>query len=172
MSDEEQVPVDAPPTGDGSTLHHLDAVELKSLGFVAVLFYATAFFVLALAITAVWLFAAALGLISQVEDFMRSVGFRGFRLVGPEVVLGFVLLLLAVVLFLTVMTLIAGAFYNLLGTGKNGIRVRTSVVDSEDAPAATDAPAETPVDAPSASPIKLEAKPEGTEGGEPEAVAG
>jgi hypothetical protein len=114
---------------DRSTIHHVDAVELRSLGVVAGLFYLTAFLVLALAIAGVWLFAASLGLISQVEDFMRSVGFRGFRLVGPEVILGFVLLLAALVVFLTVMTLVAGAFYNLLGTGRHGIRFRMTVVE-------------------------------------------
>jgi hypothetical protein len=127
---------------EGSTVHHLDAIELKSLGCVSGLFYFTAFLVLALAIVAVWVFAASLGLISQVEDFMRSVGFRGFRIVGPEVVLGFVLILLALVLFLTVMTLIAGAFYNILGTGRRGIKVRTSVVERR--PRTVDAPVDEP----------------------------
>ena len=115
---------------DRSTIHHVDAVELRSLGVVAGLFYLTAFLVLALAIAGVWLFAASLGLISQVEDFMRSVGFRGFKLVGPEVILGFILVLAALVAFLTVMTLVAGAFYNLLGTGKHGIRFRSTVVEA------------------------------------------
>jgi Transmembrane domain of unknown function (DUF3566) len=115
---------------DGSMVHHVDAVELRSLGVVAGLFYLTAFLVLALAIAGVYLFAASLGLISQVEDFMRSVGFRGFKFVGPEVILGFVLILAALVVFLTVMTLVAGAFYNLLGTGKHGVRFRTTVVEA------------------------------------------
>jgi hypothetical protein len=113
---------------DESTLHHVDAIDLRSLGVVAGLFYLTAFLVLALAIVGVWLFAAALGLISQLEDFMRSIGFRGFRLVGPEVIIGFVLILAALVVFLTVMTLVAAAFYNLLGTGRRGVRIRTSPV--------------------------------------------
>ena len=111
-------------------VHHVDAVELRSLGVVAGLFYFTAFLVLALAVAGVYLFAASLGLISQVEDFMRSVGFRGFKFVGPEVILGFVLILAALVVFLTVMTLVTGAFYNLLGTGKHGVRFRTTVVEA------------------------------------------
>ena len=115
---------------DRSMIHHVDAVELRSLGVVAGLFYFTAFLVLALAVAGVYLFAASLGLISQVEDFMRSVGFRGFKFVGPEVILGFVLILAALVVFLTVMTLVAGAFYNLLGTGKHGVRFRTTVVEA------------------------------------------
>jgi hypothetical protein len=160
---------------DGSTVHHLDAVDLRSLGLVAALFYFTAFLVLALAIVGVWLFAAGLGLISQVEDFMRSVGFRGFHLVGPEVILGFVLILAALVVFLTVMTLVAGAFYNLLGTTRHGVRVRTSVVPPRVQPAAAeDEPA------PSATPFVFEpvvdssdeadAEPASDE--KPEAVAG
>ncbi len=124
---------------DESTLHHVDAVDLRSLGVVAGLFYLTAFLVLALAVVAVWIFAASLGLISQVEDFMRSIGFRGFRLVGPEVILGFVLILGALVVFLTVMTLVAAAFYNLLGTGRRGVRIRTSVVHPD--PTVADEPA-------------------------------
>ncbi len=116
---------------DESSVHHVDAVDLRSLGVVSGLFYFTAFLVLALAIAGVWLLAAGLGLISQLEEFMRSIGFRGFRLVGPEVVLGFVLLLGALVVFLTVMTLIAGAFYNLLGSSRRGVRVRLSPVHPE-----------------------------------------
>jgi hypothetical protein len=138
---------------DESTVHHVDSVDLRSLGVVAGLFYLTAFLVLALAVVAVWLFAASLGLISQVEDFMRSIGFRGFRLVGPEVILGFVLILGALVVFLTVMTLVAAAFYNLLGTGRRGVRIRTSVVHPQPARAEQEAePARPVVIEPAAAP--------------------
>ena len=131
-TDDDVDPFEAEPDelDDRSMIHHVDAVELRSLGVVAGLFYFTAFLVLALAVAGVYLFAASLGLISQVEDFMRSVGFRGFKFVGPEVILGFVLILAALVVFLTVMTLVGGAFYNLLGTGKHGVRFRTTVVEA------------------------------------------
>jgi hypothetical protein len=84
---------------------------------------------------------------------MRSIGFRGFRLVGPEVILGFVLILGALVVFLTVMTLVAAAFYNLLGTGRRGVRIRTSVVHPQPARAEQEAePARPVVIEPAAAP--------------------
>jgi len=176
---------------DESTVHHVDAIDLRSLGVVAGLFYLTAFLVLALGVAAVWLFAAGLGLISQVEDFMRSIGFRGFRLVGPEVILGFVLILASLVVFLTVMTLVAAAFYNFLGMGRRGVRIRTSVVhpepaseleaDTEDAEPVAPVVIDPVADAPPARgenneeeepnhEAEQEEKPGG--GSEPEAVAG
>ena len=184
MRDETDVPElevdDDPDMHDESMVHHVDAIDLRSLGVVAGLFYLTAFLVLALAVVAVWLFAASLGLISQVEDFMRSIGFRGFRLVGPEVILGFVLILGALVVFLTVMTLVAAAFYNLLGTGRRGVRIRTTVVHPE--PSSADAAATPLVIEPVAeAPEPTDEKDEAAEGGDadesddgpkPEAVAG
>ena len=61
---------------DRSMVHHVDGSSRGRSAVVAGLFYFTAFLVLALVVAGVYLFAASLRLISQVEDFMRSVGFR------------------------------------------------------------------------------------------------
>jgi len=113
------------------TLQRVDSIELRSLALVAGLFYLTAFLVLGCAVAIVWIFAASTGFISQLEEFMQDIGFRDFRLVAPEVILGFLILILALVLFLTVMTVLAGAFYNILGVGNRGIRIRTTILERE-----------------------------------------
>ena len=63
-----------------------------------------------------------LGIVGRVEEFMRSIGFRGFRFAGFEVVVGSILLCVAAVAFLTVMTVLAAAFLNLLGGHERGVR--------------------------------------------------
>lgn len=113
------------------TVQRVDSIDLRSLALVAGLFYLTAFLVLAGAVALVWIFAASTGFISQLEEFMQDIGFRDFRLAAPEVIFGFVILIVALVLFLTVMTLLAGAFYNMLGMGKSGIRIRTTILQRE-----------------------------------------
>jgi len=92
---------------------------------VAFLFYATAFGVLAAALAVVWLMTEALGLVGQFEDFMSGIGFRGFRIMSPLVVLGVLLVFGALAVFLTLLTLFAAALYNL--SARHGGAVRFTV---------------------------------------------
>ncbi len=104
--------------------HRLEGFELRSVAGIALQFYASTFAVLAIGVVLVWIGVSMLGIIGRVEEFMRSIGFRGFRFAGFEVVVGSILLCVAAVAFLTVMTVLAAAFLNLLGRHERGVRVR------------------------------------------------
>ena len=131
----------APATGwHLEPTHRLAGFELRSVASTALLYYACAFVVLALGVVLVWVGANLLGVVGRVEEFMRSVGFREFHFAGFEIIVGGVLLCVAAVAFLTVMTVLAAAFYNLLGRAgehpDRGVKLRLAPLE-----AATTAPA-------------------------------
>lgn len=117
--------------------HHLEGFELRSVARVAVWYYACALAVLAAGVVVAWLAAVALGLVGRAEEFMRSIGFRDFTFVGIEVIAGGVLLALAAMVFLTAMTVLAAACYNLLRRPGREVGVRITPVGAR-APEPTD----------------------------------
>jgi transmembrane protein DUF3566 len=117
--------------------HQLDGIELRSLAGFAALFYGVAFMALAAGLAVVWVIAWAAGLVGKFEEFMRSIGFRDFQIVGPKLIFGGLLLALALIVFLTVMTVLAGALYNAMANTGRAVRVRVSaapLVDSDPPP--------------------------------------
>lgn len=125
--------VDTPAPAVGWHLeptHRLAGFELRSVASTALLYYACAFVVLALGVVLVWTGANLLGVVGRVEEFMRSIGFRGFHFAGFEIIVGGVLLCVAAVAFLTVMTVLAAAFYNLLGRPDRGVKLRLAPLEA------------------------------------------
>jgi hypothetical protein len=104
--------------------HQLEGIELRSLAWFSAMFYAAAFAALGLGLVVVWFLAWIVGLVGQFEAFMQSIGFRDFQLMGPKLIFGALLLALALVVFLTVMTVLAGALYNVMASNGRTIRVR------------------------------------------------
>jgi hypothetical protein len=124
---------DAPAPQSGWRLeptHRLAGFELRSVASTALLYYACAFAVLALGVVLVWFGASMFGIVGRVEEFMRSIGFRGFHFAGFEVIAGGILLCVAAVAFLTVMTVLAAAFYNLLGRPERGVKLCLAPIPS------------------------------------------
>jgi hypothetical protein len=118
--------------------HQLDGIELRSLAGFAALFYGVAFMALAAGLAVVWVIAWAAGLVGKFEEFMRSIGFRDFQIVGPKLIFGGLLLALALIVFLTVMTVLAGALYNAMANTGRTVRVRVSaapLIDPDPPPA-------------------------------------
>jgi hypothetical protein len=104
--------------------HRLEGLELRSVAGVALLYYSCIFGVLTLGTAIMWLGVSQLGLVGSVEAFMRDIGFRGFHISGIEVIAGGALLSAAAVTFLAVVTVVAAAFYNIIGRPGRGIAVR------------------------------------------------
>ena len=136
--------VDAPAPQLGRHLeptHRLEGFDLRSVASTALLYYACAFVVLSLGVVLVWVGASVFGVVGHVEDFMRSIGFRDFHVAGFKIIMGAVLVCVAVVTFLTVMTVLAAAFYNLLGRPNRGLRLRLTPIVAEEIADALAAPA-------------------------------
>jgi Transmembrane domain of unknown function (DUF3566) len=124
----EALPAEAPTVTSESFVvtptHQLEGIELRSLAVFAALFYGAAFVALGIGIAVVWFFAWIVGLVGQFEEFMQSIGFRDFQLVGPRVIFGGLVLALALVVFLTVMTVLAAALYNVMASNGRTVRMR------------------------------------------------
>jgi len=118
--------------------HRLEGFELRSVTRAALRYYACAFAVLAISVVIVWLGASMLGIVGRIEGFMRSIGFRGFQFAGFQVIVGGILLCIAGVAFLTVMTVLAAMFFNLLGRSECGVGIR--LVPISPVPVAAEAP--------------------------------
>src|SRR5688572_1138264 len=118
--------VDAPALQAATRLeptHRLAGFDLRSVASTALLYYSCVFVVLALGVVMLWVVTHLLGVVGRVEEFMRSIGFRGFHIAGFQIIMGGVLLCVAAVAFLTVMTVLAAAFYNLLGRPDRGVKL-------------------------------------------------
>lgn len=115
---------EALPEAVVSPTHQLRGIDLRSLTSFALLFYGAVAGALALGIATVWVGASLVGVVAQFEEFMQSIGFRGFRVIGPELIFGGLLLALALVLFLTVITVLAAGFYNVMASHGRGVKVR------------------------------------------------
>jgi hypothetical protein len=109
---------------DVAPTHQLEGIELRSLASFAALFYGAAFVALGVGIAVVWILASIAGLVGRFEEFMQSIGFRDFQVIGPKVILGGLLLAAALVVFLTVMTVLAGALFNVMANSGRTVRVR------------------------------------------------
>jgi hypothetical protein len=133
----DRTPTDAPSPDDPRSIgwrveptHRVEGFELRSVARASLRYYAGAFAALALAVVLACVGASAVGAVSRVEHFMRSIGFRGFHFAGFEVILGGVLLCVAGVVFFTVMTVLAAAFYNLPGRAKAGVGIRLEPISA------------------------------------------
>jgi hypothetical protein len=107
------------------------SVDLWSVLKVSICFYLCALIVLLVAGVLLWWVASAAGVISSVESFVGDlVNNKDFRLLSWEVLRAATLIGLVVVCLLTVMTVLAAAFYNLFSELLGGVEV--TVVEQEE----------------------------------------
>ena len=106
------------------------SVDLWSVLKVAICFYLCALIVMLVAGVMLWWVASAAGVVTSVESFVGElVNNKDFRLLSWEVLRAATLIGLVVVCLLTVMTVLAAAFYNLFSELLGGIEV--TVVEQE-----------------------------------------
>src|SRR3954464_4152205 len=107
------------------------SVDLWSVLKVAICFYLCALIVILVAGVMLWWIASAAGVIASVESFVGElVNNKDFRLLSWEVLRASTLIGLVVVCLLTVLTVLAAAFYNMFSELLGGIEV--TVVEQEE----------------------------------------
>ena len=107
------------------------SVDLWSVLKVSICFYLCALIVLLVAGVMLWWIASAAGVISSVESFVGDlVSNKSFRFLSWEVLRAATLIGLVVVCILTVLTVLAAAFYNLFAELLGGVEV--TVVEQEE----------------------------------------
>ena len=107
------------------------SVDLWSVLKVAICFYLCALIVMLVAGVMLWWLASAAGVISNVEKFVGDlVNNEDFRFLSWEVLRAGTLVGLVFVCILTVLTVMAAAFYNLFSELLGGVEV--TVVEQEE----------------------------------------
>lgn len=107
------------------------SLDLWSVLKVSICFYLCTLIVMLVAGVMLWWIASAAGVISSVESFVgQLVNNKGFRLLSWQVLRAATLIGLVVVCLLTVVTVLAAAFYNLFSELLGGIEV--TVVEQEE----------------------------------------
>ena len=107
------------------------SLDLWSVLKVSICFYIAALIVLLVSGTILWWIASAAGLIGNIEDFIGElVEDEAFRLLSWQVLRASTLIGLVIVCILTVLTVLAAAFYNLFSELLGGVEV--TVVEQEE----------------------------------------
>ena len=107
------------------------SVDLWSVLKVAICFYLCALIVILVAGVMLWWVASAAGVVASIESFVGElVNNKDFRLLSWEVLRAATLIGLVVVCLMTVVTVLAAAFYNLFSELLGGIEV--TVVEQEE----------------------------------------
>jgi uncharacterized membrane protein len=107
------------------------SVDLWSVLKVAICFYLCALIVMLVAGVLLWWIASAAGVVASIESFVgQLVNNKDFRLLSFQVLRAATLIGLVVVCLLTVITVLAAAFYNLFSELLGGIEV--TVVEQEE----------------------------------------
>jgi Transmembrane domain of unknown function (DUF3566) len=107
------------------------SVDLWSVLKVSICFYLCALIVMLVAGVLLWWVASAAGVVTSIESFVgQLVNNKDFRLLSWEVLRAATLIGLVIVCILTVLTVLAAAFYNLFSELLGGIEV--TVVEQEE----------------------------------------
>ena len=107
------------------------SVDLWSVLKVSICFYLCALIVLLFSSVMLWWIASAAGVVGSVERFIGElVNNKDFRFLSWEVLRAATLIGLVIVCILTVVTVLAAAFYNLFSELLGGVEV--TVVEQEE----------------------------------------
>jgi hypothetical protein len=106
------------------------SVDLWSVLKIAICFYLCALIVLLVTGTVLWWIASAAGVVENIEKFVQDlVNNQDFHFLSWEVLRASTLIGLVIVCILTVITVLAAAFYNLFSELLGGVEV--TVVEQE-----------------------------------------
>ena len=107
------------------------SIDVWSVLKIALCFYLCALIVMLVAAVLLWWIASAAGVVASVEKFVgQLVNNKDFKLLSWEVLRATTLIGLVVVCLLTVITVLAAAFYNLFSELLGGVEV--TVVEQEE----------------------------------------
>jgi hypothetical protein len=114
-------------------VRRVDGVGLGSVAKLALLFYGFLFASLAGGVLIVWAAISSLGYVHRFEDFMRSIGFRGFVVSTNGVVFGLIGIAGALTLLATLLTLAVACAYNVVGHVGHGLVLKMTEPAAHDA---------------------------------------
>jgi hypothetical protein len=104
----------------------VDSVGLASVAELALVFYGFVFASIAGGVLIVWTAISSFGYVHRFENFMRSIGFRGFTMSTGDVVFGLIAVAGTLILLATILTLLAACAYNVVGATGHGLVLRIS----------------------------------------------
>jgi hypothetical protein len=107
-------------------LRRVDGVEIWSVVKLALLFYGCVFACLCGGVLMVWTAISTLGYVDRFEEFMRSIGFRGFEVSSGDVVFGLVGVAGSLTLLASFLTVVVAYAYNLVAGVGHGLVLRMS----------------------------------------------
>jgi hypothetical protein len=107
-------------------VRRVDGVGMGSVVKLALLFYGCVFASLAGGVLIIWTAISAMGYVGRFEEFMRSIGFRGFEVSSGNVVFGLIGVAGALTLLATFLTVAVACAYNIAGRGGHGLVLRMS----------------------------------------------
>jgi len=116
--------------GEASALRRarIRALPLRPVARVAALVTASAALSLTVAGAGLWWIGRATGAVGATEDFLaEAFGMRSFAFSGPSLLLGWIVLLAASALAVTIMALLAAAVYNRSADVVGGLEVEVDV---------------------------------------------
>ncbi len=105
-------------------------LEPWSILKMSLLFYTGMWLAFLTALFVLWMGAASVGVVRNIEDFFDSVGFTDFRFEPARLLVGSVLFALVVVVVGTVANVIGAMLYNLIAEVLGGIRIVVSDDDT------------------------------------------
>jgi hypothetical protein len=120
-----------PVTTTQPIVRRVDGVGIRSVIELALIFYGCVFASLAGGVLLIWGAISTMGYVDRFEDFMRSIGFRGFEVSSGDVILGLIGVAGALTLLATFLTVLIAGAYNLVGHAGHGLVVRTSGPDAQ-----------------------------------------
>jgi hypothetical protein len=149
------LPVTVPATDGVAAAHaaraarrmvmRVEGVGIFSVAKLALLFFGCIFACIAGGVLLVWTAISTLGYVERFEDFMRSIGFRGFEVSSGDVVLGLIGVAGALTLLGTILTVMVACAYNAVGHVGHGLVLRMSEpIGNDDPPTPTELTEETP----------------------------
>lgn len=114
----------APSTRPAVTRQTVRRFDLWTVLKVSLAFYLAALVAILIAFVVLWLAASSFGVVSSVEDFLQSLlSVKDLTFLSTRLLLGLALVGLVLVTLLTLVTVIAAAFYNLFADTIGGIEV-------------------------------------------------
>ncbi|MGH8986644.1 MAG: DUF3566 domain-containing protein [Acidimicrobiia bacterium] len=110
--------------------HTIQKVDLWSVLKLSLCFYLCSLAVVVVALVSLWAIADSFGIVENVEEFIGELlSSEDFAFLSGEMLRGVVLVGLVLVMLQVVITVIAGAFYNLFAALFGGLEV--TVVEEE-----------------------------------------
>jgi hypothetical protein len=118
--------VPAPKCDRDTVDSYVEGFDLRSVAKFATRFFGCLVAAFAVGAIVLWTLASVVGLVSDVEHFMRSIGFTGFSFLSVQLILEVALVALVFGALMVALTVLAAALCNVLAQRHGGVRMFVS----------------------------------------------